>query len=72
VVQTLLFTRGEFTPRSARAWATRHGFKGGFVDGANAASGALRIRQRDPNGFSRLRTVALTRGVKAVVGWERC
>jgi hypothetical protein len=68
-VQSLVFSRDKFTTSSARRWAANHGFSAGYVD---HKPNSLRIRQRSPEGWRRMRTVSMAPGVRAVVGWKRC
>ena len=68
-VQTLLFPRDSYSPNAAKTWAKRHGFKYGKVD---VTDRYVRLRQLPPEGFARMRTVTIGKGVKAVVGWRRC
>lgn len=68
-VQTLLFSRHAFTPQAAAHWARAHGYRASKID---TTADYHRIRQRDPARFVRMRTVPFGRGVKAIVGWERC
>lgn len=64
-VQTLLFPRSQYSPSEARAWAKDHGYLAVKVD---VQTNYIRLRQRDPAEFSRLRTVDFGKGIKAVVG----
>jgi len=68
-VQSLVFSRDRFTPTTARRWAANHGFSAGYVD---QKPSTLRIRQRSPEGWRRMRTIRMAPGVQAVVGWKRC
>jgi hypothetical protein len=65
-VQTLIFPRSRFTTSSAKAWARRNGFLAGKVD---VTDRSIRLRQRSPSGFSRMRTISMGPDVKAVVGF---
>lgn len=64
-VQTLIFSKDKFTRAQAIAWAKDHDFRADKVD---ETENSFRLRQRDPAGFQRLRTISLTDGVQAVVG----
>jgi hypothetical protein len=68
-VQALLFSRFDYTPSEAKRWAKSHGYKYGDVDVGPAW---IHLRQRDPRGFRRIRTVWFGRGIKARVGWRSC
>ena len=63
--QTLLFSRHKYDTASARAWARAHGYRSGKVD---VTANYIRIRQKDPSRFRRLRTVPFSRDIKAVIG----
>lgn len=65
-VQSLLFPRSTFTPRQAIRWADKYGFVSTWMD---FTRDYIRLRQRDPKGLSRLRTVNFGPRVKAVIGW---
>jgi hypothetical protein len=68
-VQSLIFPR-HVGVGGARRWALAHGFSSRKAD---VTAHTIRLRQLDPRGFSRLRTIDLGRsGVKAVVGWPSC
>ncbi len=68
-VQTLIFDRDHYKkPAEAAAWASDHGFEGKKVD---ETQGSYRVRQRDPGQFERMRTISLTEGVQAVVGFPK-
>jgi hypothetical protein len=66
-IQTLIFDRDNFTISSAKDWAKRNGFVYGFVD---SKENTHRIRQQEPSDFKAdsLRTIEITKGVKAVIG----
>lgn len=66
-VQSLLFSRPDWTEASAVAWARKHHYRASKVD---ITAQYVRIRQASPGSFSRLRTVSFGRGVKAVMGWR--
>jgi hypothetical protein len=70
-IQSLLFPRDGFTPKQAAAWAVGHGFVADVID---VKPETLRIRQADPEGFSRMRTITLDpkKNVRAIVGWKTC
>lgn len=69
VVQTLLLPRASFSTEEARMWARHHGFTAAKVD---VTSDYIRLRQRDPHGLGRMRTIRFgTGGVKAIVAWPR-
>ena len=70
-VQTLIFSKDKFkTSGAAKAWAKRHGYKSSKVDETGKS---YRLRQLEPKLFKRdsFRTIALTDGVKAVIGRKR-
>ena len=69
-IQSLLFDRRFFDLTRARAWAKGHDRKYGDVDMKDAY---IHLRQEPPSLFSRMRTIPLgRRGVKAVIGWQKC
>jgi hypothetical protein len=67
-IQTLIFDGDRFSVEEAKAWAKKNGFEAGKVD--QTEGGSIRLRQREPGEFKpdSFRTIALTDGVKAVVG----
>src|SRR5262249_31083005 len=68
-VQSLIFDKDKYKDaKEAKAWANDHGFDAGKVD---ETSDSFRIRQEDPDHFARIRTISLTTGVKATVGFPR-
>jgi hypothetical protein len=69
-IQSLIFDKRLFDERKARTWINRHRFIDKEIDATNAS---FRFRQRDPNKFDRssFRTITLTDGVKAVIGWPK-
>lgn len=70
-VQTLLMPVDEFTPKQAKAWAKKNGFRYGKVD---TTENYHRLRQRDPGDFTRgsFRTIEFGEsGIKAVTGCPR-
>ena len=64
-VQTLIFSKDNFTEKSAKDWAKNHDFKYGYVD---EKENTYRIRQQEPSDFENMRTIEMTDGVKAVIG----
>ena len=69
-VQSILVPRSKFSVEEAKHWASHHGFKASKVD---VTDQYIRLRQRDPKGLGRMRTIRFgTGGVKAVVGWRHC
>lgn len=66
-IQTLIFPEGKFDKKQALAFAKRNDFKSNKID---VTGSSVRLRQRDPGDFVRLRTITLpgSNGVKAVVG----
>lgn len=66
-VQTLLFSRDEYTPSRAQTWARRHGFRYGTRN-MDITENTIRIRQLDPTEFYDFRTVEFKPGLKAVIG----
>ena len=64
-VQSLIFDKATFTADQARAWASEHGYESVGVDETDAS---FRFRQEEPGDFVVMRTIALTEGVKAVIG----
>lgn len=66
-IQTLIFSKDNFTEKSAKNWAEKNSFKYGKVD---TKENTLRLRQHNPFEYKRdsFRTIELTDGVKAVIG----
>lgn len=66
-IQTLVFSKDNFTEKSAKNWAEQNNFKYGKVD---TKENTLRLRQHNPFEYKRdsFRTIELTDGVKAVIG----
>ena len=66
-VQTLIFSKGNFSESQAVAWATKHDYGADKVD---ETSDSFRLRQRPPAAFESgsFRTIELTEGVQAVIG----
>jgi hypothetical protein len=68
-VQSLVFDKDRYRKADeARGWASDHGFEGKKVEASDAE---WRVLQADPGQFDRMRTVELTEGVKAVVGFPK-
>lgn len=66
-IQTLIFDAKKFSSEQVTEWAKGHDFHVAKVDQTESS---LRLRQRDPGDFQddSFRTIALTEGVKAVIG----
>mgnify|MGYP000069381585 CR=1 FL=1 len=66
-VQSLVFSRDDFTEAEALRWASSHSFKASKID---TTTNTRRIRQADPGDFdpASFRTIELTDGVQAVIG----
>jgi hypothetical protein len=64
-VQSLIFSKDDFTEKSAKDWAKNHDFKYGYID---EKENTYRIRQQEPSDFENMRTIEMTEGVKAVIG----
>ena len=69
-VQSLMFSKGKFTGRSALKWAKEHGFPSKKV---HETAKLFRVRVSPPGVFHRgaLRTITIDEGVRAVVGPPR-
>lgn len=68
-VQALVFDKDKYPEvEDAKNWANDHGFESGKVDESEEG---IRLRQEDPGAFARMRTISLTEGVKAVVGFPK-
>lgn len=66
-VQTLIFDKSKYEkPKDAKQWANDHGFSSSKVDETEES---FRLRQEDPGAFEHMRTIKLTEGVSAVVGF---
>lgn len=67
-VQSLGFRKDTFSRQSARTWAKAHGYR--WVDRDVDETGAFYwMRQAEPDRFARIRTIHLTRGVEARMGY---
>lgn len=64
VVQSIEFSKRDFTLVQAKAWLKREGFKYGKVD---ETPHEYRFRQEDPFEFTVFRSKTLARGVRATV-----
>ena len=66
-IQTLLFSKDNFTEKSAKSWAEHNDMKYGKTD---IKENTIRIRQNSPFQYKKdsFRTIELTDGVKAVIG----
>lgn len=63
-IQSLIFDKSKFSREEAVAWAKNHDYK----SEVDETGGSYRMRQREPGGMSKMRTISITSGVKAVVG----
>ena len=63
-VQSLLFSRPEWTPGKAKTWAKGHDFRYGNVD---VTDNYVRLRQFDPVPGTQKRTITFGKGIKAVI-----
>ena len=68
-VQTLVFDKKRYTLTSAREWALKHNF---VAPKADVTAKHIRLRQKAPGKYTRMRTITLKPGVRAVVGWKKC
>jgi hypothetical protein len=66
-VQTLIFSKSDFTKDEVLAWAKDHKLGADKID---ETEDSYRVRQKDPNDFEpdSFRTIDITKGVKAVIG----
>jgi 8-oxo-dGTP diphosphatase len=66
-IQSVIFSKDDFTEKSAKSWAEHNNFKFGKVD---IKENTIRLRQHNPFEYKRdsFRTIELTDGVKAVIG----
>jgi ADP-ribose pyrophosphatase YjhB (NUDIX family) len=66
-IQSVIFSKENFTEKQAKGWADHNDFKYGKVD---ETEHKFRLRQKDPSNFKKgsFRTIELTDGVKAVIG----
>lgn len=66
VVQSLIFSKDQFTVEEARSWISSHD---GFGDyGYDETNVSYRFRQYDPQHFSAFRTKPITDGITSVIG----
>jgi N-acetylglutamate synthase-like GNAT family acetyltransferase len=65
-VQSLLFSKDEFSMEDAKEWAKSHGYKYDYVD---EKENTFRIRQENPSKFVKdiFRTIEFKKGLKAIV-----
>lgn len=63
-IQSLIFSKDQFTAESAKAWAKQHG----YATGVDETGSSFRFRQADPDKYDTMRTIELKTGIKAVVG----
>lgn len=66
-IQTILFSRDDFTVNSAKKWLRENDFKAVKVD---TTANYHRFRQKDPKKFKNdsFRTIKIADGIKAVIG----
>lgn len=65
-VQTLIFSKDEFTLEAAKTWIKDHDEFSNH--GADETDTSYRFRQYDPSHFSKFRTIVITDGIKGVYG----
>jgi len=66
-VQSLLFDKDKYkSAKEAKAWANDHGFERTAV---SDSKGQWHVQQADPKEYMRIKTIALTEGVQARVGF---
>lgn len=67
LIQTLIFSKDNFTKNEAQKWSDKHDFNTSYVDEKDKT---YRIRQRHPDNFKddSFRTIIIRKGVKAVIG----
>ena len=63
-VQSLLFSRPQWTEGKAKAWAKEHAYKSGQVD---ITDNYVRLRQFDPIAGRQKRTITFGDGIKAII-----
>jgi hypothetical protein len=65
-IQSVLLSRRYYSAGSAREWLRRNGFRSSL----DTTEHYHRVRQRQPGAFVKttLRTIRLTKGVKAITG----
>lgn len=65
-VQSLIFSKENFTENSAKEWAENHNYKFGYADEKEET---FRIRQKNPKFFDSdsFRTIDITNGIQAVI-----
>jgi len=69
-LQTLILSKSQFKKTTARTWVRDRGFKFAKLD---EKTNTYRFRQLDPKRFQKksFRTIAITKGVKAVIGRKK-
>ncbi len=66
VVQSLIFSKDDFSLDEARSWIGEHDE---YADhGVDETETSYRFRQYDPEYFSKFRTIVITDGIKAIYG----
>lgn len=63
-IQTLIFSKDKFSKAEAVKWAKEHDHK----TEVDETEDSYRLRQRDPDTMTGMKTITLTDGIKAVVG----
>lgn len=64
-VLTLIFDKEKYPVTDAKAWAKDHGYASGTLD---ETEDSVRLKQTDPETYTRMRTITLTAGIKAIIG----
>jgi hypothetical protein len=63
-VQALIISKDHFSKEQASEWAAKHGFKGEPEETSNS----YRYMDAKPKNFKKLKTIAMSEGIKGVVG----
>lgn len=63
-IQTLIFSKEKFSKAEAVKWAKDHDYK----TGVDETTDSYRLRQRDPDEMTGMKTISLTDGVQAIIG----
>lgn len=66
-IQSIIFDKKVFTQRKAVEWLYKHGFY--ITKPVDETKNTYRYRQIEPKYFQVMRTIKLTDGIKAVLGF---
>lgn len=67
-VQAILFEKSKWTVARAKAWVSQHGHKP--IKPPHTTANHIRFRLYSPKKFKRMRTIAIGKGIKFIVGFK--